>query len=327
MPTKGRIACRRRANGKESLLFIVCWTMTLVPMALSMSGEQSGVMGFRQFLCRSSSPLRGRWLRPQSNRLVICRPTILSLCPLGITTIKTTGLCFSSSVNGYVDIGNKTKDSDLSSSHLIVPVSDTRDLPFRKFGYRSVPFTWKELEKIVVDETNLSRLSRSVETERRYKTDRERWLKEYESIYDHILYTKFHFPRLMDESTGKWKVDALTESKEKSNLPTSAPPHRISKVSLLKNEYPYFVEAGIEHWVLWKLHSSVTQEDVIQAMANLKAQYNDGEVIGSIWWENPHSLKSLPDISHIHILLRRKSNLQNSKCPSVENNNCPSEET
>jgi hypothetical protein len=282
----------------------------MLPMTCSTSGVRHGLMGLHQLLCRSSSPLGGKWLSPESNRVVLRRPTFLFLRPIG-----TTALCFSVSDTSNGGFANRTKDSNPTTSHLDVQARDTQDLPFRKFGYRSVPFTWKELQQIVLEENDLSLLSRSVETERRYKADRERLLKEYESLYDHILYTKFHFPRLLDESTGKWKVNAPTASQDKSNLPTSAPPHRTSNISLVKNDYPYFVEGGIEHWVLWKLHSNVTQEDVVQAVESLKAQYN-GDVIDSMWWENPPSLKSLPDISHIHILLRRKSNLWNRKCPS-----------
>jgi hypothetical protein len=296
MPSKGRIACRRHVPGNAFLLLLLA--MTMVSMALAMSEIRHGLVDLRQFLCRSRKP----------NRLALCRPTVLLL--------PSTTLCFSFSNHFYGDFSNRTKDSNSTSSHLVVPARDTLDLPFRKFGYRSLPFTWKELKQIVVEESDLSRLSRSVETERRYKADRERLLKEYESLYDHILYTKFNFPRRLDESTGKWKVDTPTDLQEKS-----APPHRISIFSLVKNDYPYHLEAGIEHWVLWKLHSNVTKEDVVQAIEKLNVHYGDREAIDSIWWENPPSLKSLPDISHVHILLRRKSKLWNDNCPSEKKQN------
>ena len=36
------------------------------------------------------------------------------------------------------------------------------EIPFRKYGYRSVPFSWEELHEIIVKKKDLAKLSRSV---------------------------------------------------------------------------------------------------------------------------------------------------------------------
>jgi Protein of unknown function (DUF3605) len=196
-----------------------------------------------------------------------------------------------------------SKDVDISTS-VIASASETSHLPFRQHGYRSVPFSWQELQQIVVKDKDLSRLSRSVDTEERYARDRQSLLKEYETLYDHILYSKFQLPRTRHALSGKWKVDTTTAA-----LSTDHPQFNNNDVALVKNDYPYFVQDGIEHWVLWKLHANITSDDVDQALSDLRSTYGKDDIVDCIWWENPPSLKSLPDINHIHILVRRMCNL------------------
>ncbi|KAL3942032.1 MAG: hypothetical protein SGARI_000401 [Bacillariaceae sp.] len=181
---------------------------------------------------------------------------------------------------------------DKDTADLLEPENTTVGLPFREFGYRTKPFTWEELHQIIVIDKDLARLSRSVDEERRYKQEREARLKEYVTIYDHILHSVFQFERKRDAASGKWKAvpPPTDDNRLKSNYTT-----------LVKNDYPYFIESDIEHWVLWKLQSEISEEDVIAAIEELKAR-NGGGNLDVIWWENPPSLKSLPDINHIHIL-------------------------
>lgn len=182
--------------------------------------------------------------------------------------------------------------SDKNKTDLLEPDSATVGLPFREYGYRSKPFSWEELHQIIVVEQELARLSRSVEAERRYKMEREVLLEQYESIYDHILHTKFQFEKRLDEESGLWKA-----------VP---PAVANSTTSLVKNAYPYFTESEIEHWVLWKLYSEISKEDVDQAIEELQSRYG-GDIVDTIWWENPPALKSLPDINHVHILVKRET--------------------
>jgi hypothetical protein len=107
------------------------------------------------------------------------------------------------------------------------------------------------------------------------------------------LHAKFKFDRRLDEASGKWK--AIPPTDDTSRLK--------STTSLVKNDYPYFIESDIEHWVLWKLYAELSREDVDKAIQELQSSY--GDILDTIWWENPPALKSLPDINHVHILAKR----------------------
>jgi hypothetical protein len=144
-----------------------------------------------------------------------------------------------------------------------------------------------------------------VEEEVRYGKERQILLERYDTMYDHILCSKFKFDRVVDDVSGKWKAVVKEYTPPLGDLSEKKP-----MMVLLPNDFPYFVESGIEHWVLWKLQCNITQDDVDHAVQELKDKYHHGDEIETIWWENPQALKSLPDIDHIHILVRRKPSME-----------------
>lgn len=75
---------------------------------------------------------------------------------------------------------------------------------------------------------------------------------------------------------------------------------------LAMNDFPYYLEDGVEHWCLWKLgdtdtnnHDDVNDEDIEWAKETLKQR---GDVVEMMHWINPVHLKSLPGIDHAHIV-------------------------
>ena len=188
-------------------------------------------------------------------------------------------------------IETKNYNNDTASSRRI-------EIPPRKYGYRTEPFSWQELQKIIVQEQNLARLSRSVEQEEVYQLYRHDLLQEYSSVYDHILHSKFGFPKSWNTAMERWETPRPKDSISKQEQDVK------KAVVLAPNDFPYFTEPGIEHWVLWKLYSKVSESDIVQAKQELMKQL--GNVVDSIHWENPPHLKSLPDIDHVHILVQRK---------------------
>jgi hypothetical protein len=52
---------------------------------------------------------------------------------------------------------------------------------------------------------------------------------------------------------------------------------------------------------LWKIDSDIKDEDISAALADLKVKYR---AIDSAFYINPENLKSIPEISHAHIILR-----------------------
>ena len=191
---------------------------------------------------------------------------------------------------------------DLHGSNLSISTNSNQDeggvieIPFREYGYRSTPFSWEELDKIIVQEQNLAKLSRSVPQEQEYQLALRALRKEWKSTKDYILHSKFGLPKELDQATKMYFVKDDTGNKAQS-LRTIVP-----------NDFPYYCAPGIEHWVLWKYggDSSISKEDVAWAKQEIAGQGSNMGDDNVIWWENPPNLKSLPEISHVHMLVRRQ---------------------
>ena len=75
------------------------------------------------------------------------------------------------------------------------------------------------------------------------------------------------------------------------------------RISLQRNDHPYYFEDDVEHFVLWKLGSeAVAQEEISSAAFELKSQKN-GDMIKWISFQNPPALMSIPEVHHAHILV------------------------
>ncbi|GFH56130.1 hypothetical protein CTEN210_12605 [Chaetoceros tenuissimus] len=77
---------------------------------------------------------------------------------------------------------------------------------------------------------------------------------------------------------------------------------------LHRNEFPYYICDGIEHWCLWKLGGVVTEKEVDIAIEELKLRMKkdgNGQLEDVLSWTNPPHLQSVPDIDHAHILCLR----------------------
>jgi hypothetical protein len=174
--------------------------------------------------------------------------------------------------------------------------NDNNEIPFREHGYRSNPFSWKELHQIIVQEKNLEKLSRSIPVEQSYQRSLEDLKKEWKSIKDFILHSKFGLPKVLDESLHQYYVP-IQEVKLASPI-----------LNVVPNDFPYFCEPGIEHWVLWKLGSEkITLHEIDSAKASIHCieEYLIDDEVMFICWENPSRLKSLPEIEHVHILFSK----------------------
>lgn len=127
----------------------------------------------------------------------------------------------------------------------------------------------------------------------------------------------------------------------------STPPTMNSQIILLKNDFPYYFDSdSIEHWIAWKVicyqlspsHSTekdssnsnkiLTQEEIETSKHNLLKKfgllnYTDSQQQQQqqqpqqknlrlsdvlLHWKNPPHLKSLPEIDHVHFLIRKCSN-------------------
>ena len=172
------------------------------------------------------------------------------------------------------------------------------------------PFAWEELVDIVLNKKDPKLHSRSVAIQDKYLRFTEQVKKEWVSVNDHILHTKFQFEKRLERSYSKDEEEELVDGKVPSGYQWRAHPS-LSEVKrierrLLLNEFPYFVQDGIEHWCLWKLCENVTENDISFAKSELNKMRDErGNVIDTLCWVNPPHLKSVPDIDHAHILCLR----------------------
>ncbi|CAJ1955641.1 unnamed protein product [Cylindrotheca closterium] len=248
---------------------------------------------------------------------------------------------FASRGGGRGDGSDADKDDESKLNFSTDEHQENIELPFRKYGYRSTPFSWDELDQIVVKEQNLAKLSRSVAQEQEYQRALVKLKREWKSTKDYILYSKFNLPKQFDEETQLYFVDEMEQAASTANgQDQEHPPQPLLR--LVPNDYPYYCAPGIEHWVLWKYgttNSMISSEEIDWAKKSLLQQHqqqsgdgmdhdddDDGRSSSTtgatpsivttttapvdpdmIAWENPPALKSLPEINHVHILLRHIS--------------------
>lgn len=182
---------------------------------------------------------------------------------------------------------NELPTRHLASSSL--PDDARVHIPARLRGYRIVPFSWEELDRIIQVTGDLSLLSRSVETQYDYEICMLRLRQEWHSVYDHILCSKFNFSSKLDPDSGLRK--ASTEGVRTAQ----------SQRVVVPNDFPYFVQDPIQHWVLWKCGDDACNDEDVE-WAKAEVQERIGPVREFMHWINPPHLKSIPDIDHVHIL-------------------------
>jgi hypothetical protein len=103
-------------------------------------------------------------------------------------------------------------------------------------------------------------------------------------VYDDILHTKFQCSKKRNPD-GKW----YAIPKETT---TDQP-----LVVVVPNDFPYYLEDDIQHWVLWKLGGTCTPDDIAEGQRQIQTAIQATEFLH---WINPPHLKSLPDIDHVH---------------------------
>eukprot|EP00985_Skeletonema_marinoi_P030859 scaffold34319_cov80-Skeletonema_marinoi.AAC.1 len=141
-------------------------------------------------------------------------------------------------------------------------------------------WTWSELQTII-SAGDLHKLARSEEQEQTYCKARSKFLAE--------------------EGAGQKKRSKPTFEEWRSMVKLGKNDmHNKTRTVLCLNDFPYYFEEGIEHWVVWKLGEDVSigeiengkMEILKEAGCSNKEFINDTSVF--LHWLNPPELKSLP---------------------------------
>lgn len=214
----------------------------------------------------------------------------------------------------------------------------TLDPPLDPSLFPTTKYTWEDLKE-TIDNNNFP-IQRSVDQETTYRLYSQKLKREWKSIYDFVLYCKFQYEKRLKPLLNTVSQDSIDEKKpidgdnsdknvtlgiddkienDKVNLedefPTlpriPSPPRGyvwesfeaqkiLNHKVLAMNDFPYYIESGIEHWCVWKLgDEDVSQIDVDWAKEELSKRGNFKQMM---YWINPVHLKSLPGIHHAHIV-------------------------
>ena len=183
--------------------------------------------------------------------------------------------------------------------------STTADLDPSLFA--SKKYEWDELIEIVANK-KFYMLRRSLEQEQVYRAYTQKLKLEWKTLLDFILCDKFGFMKVSASCNERKLIEPLLSStlstplsdshRWEAHRPTNE--DKLLRMVLVKNDFPYFFEDDIEHWILWKLDEDLTKSDIDLTLEDMRR-----EGVKTLFWINPENLKSLPEIDHAHILCKR----------------------
>ncbi|KAF9418183.1 hypothetical protein BGZ94_009762 [Podila epigama] len=165
-------------------------------------------------------------------------------------------------------------------------------------------FSWAELTKLIADK-NLKPMARSETVQAAYQKAIKRRTKKYGSPGEYIRQRVLHWPpsETQDSSRPPSSASSHSDGNESSTSCASPPPSPSApqdplEIALRKNEFPYSVKKGIEHWLIWSRHP-LTDEVWIR-------RYLEERLPGRefLFFVNPPELRSVPNIFHVQVFTK-----------------------
>ena len=233
------------------------------------------------------------------------------------------------SVTTITDNNNKVDDLVTIINRNVI---DVTALPILKYGYRTRKASWNELVQIINIEKDIDKLSRSQLDQYNYEVFRYYMKKQYVSTVDYILISKFNFSSIPvrinktdDDGEGvgqEEEEENTTDNHDDDNDNSSSNENNFklragstaadSSIILIPNDFPYYVEDNVVHYVLWKYNNStsnnniptsITEKEIEDAkrILEINPAINATEILH---WINPPHLKSIPEIDHVHFLCK-----------------------
>ncbi|KAF8934459.1 hypothetical protein EDD21DRAFT_137473 [Dissophora ornata] len=162
-------------------------------------------------------------------------------------------------------------------------------------------FSWSELSEMVASK-DLKPMGRSEAVQDAYQKAIKRRTKKYGSPDEYIRQRVLHWPPAEDiPSVSSPSSDGNESSTSCSSAsPPSSPTGPVDplEVTLKKNEFPYSVKPGIEHWLIWS-RLPLTDEDWIRKYLEERLPGRD-----FLFFINPPELRSVPSIFHVQVFTK-----------------------
>ncbi len=154
------------------------------------------------------------------------------------------------------------------------------------------PMSWETLRLIVADGSleQMRRLGRSPETLQSYREFKARIANFYASVRDMILIKVFGREYEVN-SENKFVAVEGTRATRATRAATGP--------FFVPNDFPYNMEPGIKHWLLWSDHAM--RDGEVEAF--LRSDPSASSADARLTFVNPVELQSIPDIHHVHVLL------------------------
>lgn len=147
------------------------------------------------------------------------------------------------------------------------------------------PLSWDKITGLI-REKDFHHFGRSSEVCKSYRRDKEKTKILYNSSRDMILITTFNYKSVIA------KNDRLVGMVDKGCI----------KNVLSMNTFPYYVQEGISHKLLWSI-KDLNDKEI--------REYLGKELFGLeyVYFRNPEHLRSIPDIFHIHVFIKYEKSL------------------
>ncbi|KAF9585014.1 hypothetical protein BGW38_004267 [Lunasporangiospora selenospora] len=180
-------------------------------------------------------------------------------------------------------------------------------------------FTWSELQTMVASK-DLTPMGRSEAVQEAYQRAIKRRTIKYGSPDEYIRQRILHWPASSTPSSPSTRDSCSTpasanvsesescfsDGNESSGSlsPYRSPPLSPTgpvdplEVALKKNEFPYSVKPGIEHWLIWSRHP-LTDEVWIRRYLEERLPGRD-----FMFFINPPELRSVPSIFHVQVFTK-----------------------
>ncbi|KAF9303558.1 hypothetical protein BGZ74_003490 [Mortierella antarctica] len=199
------------------------------------------------------------------------------------------------------------KFDDHNNSHPITPAASSGPkLVFKKPTKHQ--FSWSELSELVASK-NLAPMGRSEEVQTAYQTAIKKRTKKYGSPGEYIRQRVLHWPPAEapdSDSRPPSSASNFSDGNESSSSSSSVPslpcspigPLNPLEIALKKNEFPYSVKKGIEHWLIWS-RNPLTNEVWTRRYLEERLPGRD-----YLFFVNPPELRSVPSIFHVQVFTK-----------------------